>query len=293
MFDWLKRPPKEPPIPPITASPGRRRDPASKAVPEPAVLPQRKGEVKVSYANGQRKWEEKFNLFEVLERAMVEHGCDVIRQDNRLRDGEYGFVFEPKVEGFKPLDEGGAQTVTIIRTTHPTLMPQGVFEYQHSTGPSAEESIYKWFEQWMQTDYPVFVASLEEEPKKLTTMMLELPAADGRPARVRRAVLGPVMHLQEQKPASNGDEEHPFCPCCLLTRSLQAFENQMKDDRTYAFRLFAMRDEHGAAGADCRINGEEYEEGKAALRKYVETWPQAGFEFRKQYVIVHSMSKRD
>jgi hypothetical protein len=43
-----------------------------------------------------------------------------------------------------------------------------------------------------------------------------------------------------------------------------------------------MRDEDGTPGADCRINGEDYESGMEALRSYVATWPEAGLEFRKQ-----------
>ncbi len=49
-----------------------------------------------------------------------------------------------------------------------------------------------------------------------------------------------------------------------------------------------MRDESGAPGADCRINGEDYEPGMEALRAYVATWPGAGVEYRKQYVFLHT-----
>jgi hypothetical protein len=51
-----------------------------------------------------------------------------------------------------------------------------------------------------------------------------------------------------------------------------------------------MRDQNRAAIADCRVNGEPFEEGKQALRRYVETWPDAGFEWRKQYVILQTFS---
>jgi len=53
--------------------------------------------------------------------------------------------------------------------------------------------------------------------------------------------------------------------------------------------LFAMRNSQGHAEADCRVNGEEFEPGKLALRKYVETWPEAGIEFRKQYVVIQNI----
>ena len=51
------------------------------------------------------------------------------------------------------------------------------------------------------------------------------------------------------------------------------------------------RDQDGTAGADCRINGEDYEPGMAALRAYVATWPGRGFEFRKQYVFIHTLAE--
>ena len=35
-----------------------------------------------------------------------------------------------------------------------------------------------------------------------------------------------------------------------------------------------------------RVNGEDYPAGQA-LAEYVGTWPQRGFEFRKQLVIAH------
>ena len=37
--------------------------------------------------------------------------------------------------------------------------------------------------------------------------------------------------------------------------------------------------------ADCRVNGDDFEPGAIALRAYATTWPDAGYEFRKQYVI--------
>ena len=60
------------------------------------------------------------------------------------------------------------------------------------------------------------------------------------------------------------------------------------DDRFYGIRFFAARDKNGAATADCRVNGEDWEDGKAGLREYVKTWPDRGVEFRKQYIIIQS-----
>ena len=83
-------------------------------------------------------------------------------------------------------------------------------------------------------------------------------------------------------------ESHEFCPCCLLTNSFSAFKELIEARQFYGLRLFAARDENGFPQADCRVNGEDWAEGCEALRKYVTTWPGEGYEFRKQYVVLHT-----
>ena len=76
---------------------------------------------------------------------------------------------------------------------------------------------------------------------------------------------------------------------CLVFGDDHAIDDgraQIEGDGYFGIRFYAMRDQDGAPGADCRINGEDYEPGMAALRSYVDTWPGSGFEFRKQYVFV-------
>jgi hypothetical protein len=51
-------------------------------------------------------------------------------------------------------------------------------------------------------------------------------------------------------------------------------------------RLFAARNEDGSPEADCRVNGEGWEEGKRALMEYARSWPDRGMEFRKQYIFL-------
>jgi Family of unknown function (DUF6348) len=131
---------------------------------------------------------------------------------------------------------------------------------------------------------------------------MAFPEKDGKPARFRRAVLGPVAHFMTMphaprdesgaaEPRENEEaaEKHPFCPCCPLTNSFHAFKGLIEDDGFYGVRLFAARDAQGSPQADCRVNGEDWETGAEALREYVRTWPEAGYEFRKQYVILQSV----
>jgi len=72
---------------------------------------------------------------------------------------------------------------------------------------------------------------------------------------------------------------------------LEAFKELIEGSRFYGLRLFAARDEKGVPQADCRVNGEDWEKGAEALRKYVTTWPGIGYEFRKQYVVLHTVEK--
>ena len=79
---------------------------------------------------------------------------------------------------------------------------------------------------------------------------------------------------------------HPFCACCLFTQNMAAFGPQVGGQGTFGIRLLAARLGDGTVAADCRVNGAEYEPGKAALRRYARTWPGREPVTRKQYVVV-------
>ena len=84
-------------------------------------------------------------------------------------------------------------------------------------------------------------------------------------------------------PCFAGLVESPPCPLCL---SLTAFRDHLQANEFCGIRLFASRDANGEAVADCRINGVDWAPGQAELLKYVATWPDRGFEYRKQYVAI-------
>ena len=195
----------------------------------------------------------------------------------------------PQLVEFQPLEDGGVRTVTTIQSNHPGLAPEGVFEYQHSAGQSVAEAVTRGFDQWIQTDFVPLLEALRPKPETCTAMEMALPARAGRPARVRRAILGPVAQYQAKPAAGAGGgagEDHSFCPCCLLTKSYEAFRELIEGDRFYGVRLFAARDPEAGPQADCRVNGDDLEKGKQALREYVRTWPGEGYEYRKQYVVL-------
>jgi hypothetical protein len=182
--------------------------------------------------------------------------------------------------------------VTTEEVRHPDAVPEGLFEYQHSAGDSLPEAIEQGLRQWADMDLPPLLQAVRPAMKTCTMMEMKFPEKDGRPARVRQGILGGVAYYRPEAapaPACGEEGPHPpFCTCCLLTNSFQAFKACFEADRFLGIRLFASRDENGRPDADCRINGVDWEPGKKALRKYAATWPNVGFEFRKQYVVLHT-----
>jgi hypothetical protein len=197
------------------------------------------------------------------------------------------------------------RTVTTIEVIHPEVVPRGVFEYQHGWGDSVEASISTGFDHWARSDLVPLLDALKPTPESCMVLGNPFPGRDGQVTRPRRAILGPVLHMvanqarsqpeDDGRPAvgGTGDEEHPFCPCCLLTRSFAAFEELFEDDAFHGIRLYAARAPDGSPMADCRVDGHNWEPGAQALREYVKTWPGAGFESRKQYVILQNSPVSD
>jgi hypothetical protein len=262
-----------------------------KAKPAPPLCTANPGigtEAKFAFANGQRTWSENVDIVRLAAAVFKQHGHSLSNEKIWLQHAS-GLTIVPQIVGIQPLDNGGVQTVTTMQANHPTLFPKGVFEYQHSAGDTIADAVSKGLDQWVQLDFVPLLDSLKQKPDACTVMQMEFPAAEGKPARVRRAVLGPVAHLMLEKPTE--EEEHPFCSCCFLTNSFEAFKDLIEGDGFYALRFFAARDQNGTAQADCRVNGEDWEPGMAALREYVKKWPTRGYEFRKQYVVLQTVDK--
>ncbi len=248
-------------------------------------------ELSFTFQNEEESWEENIHLLDLLEQVMEEKGRSLKRLEESLIDQETGFEISPEFQMLNP-GEGGVQTCTIITISHAELTPAGLFEYQHSAGEDLTEAIKTGFDTWYQTDFVPLRESTLDSPEECMTLVIE--SSDGRK---RRIILGPVAHYVERREvheaasacSTDGDsDEHPFCPCCMFTRSLKAFEWLVESSEFYGLRVYAMRDENGRAQSDCRINGHDDKKGMAALRRYVKTWPQAGFEFRKQYVVIQT-----
>ena len=243
---------------------------------------------KVEFTNGERSWTEHFDVVSEAAAAFKSRNHAVTTHKTWLEHGDSGFLIQPQLADLQLLEGGGVHTVTTMQVNHPTLVPAGVFEYQHSTGDTVVSSLTKGFDQWVQTDFVALLDALRVKPQSCTMMEMTFPAKDGKPERVRRAVLGPVTHMAQTPP--NAAEGHPpFCPCCLLTNSFEAFRVLIEGNAFYGLRLFALRDGDGNPSADCRVNGDAWEKGAQALRAYASTWPAAGYEFRKQYVVLQTL----
>ncbi|MBY0228564.1 MAG: hypothetical protein K2W96_04710, partial [Gemmataceae bacterium] len=186
---------------------------------------------------------------------------------------------------------GGVRTVSTVQAHHPRACPQGLFEYQHAAGDTLAQSARAGFDGWAQLDWPALRDSLLPGPGGCMLLEMQFPEKDELPARRRRAVLGPTAHYMANptKEAEAAGEEHSFCPCCLLTKSFEAFKPFFESEAFVGLRLYAARSDEGPL-ADCRANGDDYEEGMAALREYVGSWPGTGYEFRKQYVVLHDLA---
>ncbi len=245
-------------------------------------------EVRVELSNDGETWEEEVNAVASLAAVLEAHGIAFKGEDEYL-ELENGLIVRPQFFQLQPQDDGSVQSSTTIEVNHPTLCPAGVFEYQHAMGSSLEESLQRGFSGWANTDLPVLMDALRDEPEDCATMIVEYPAEGSMPARKRQIILGPPMHAAARKDVKSSDEEHPFCPCCLLTNCFDAFEEHIKGNTFFGVRLYASRGTEGLGESDCRINGEDFADGAAALLKYIETWPDRGFELRKQFVAIRTL----
>ncbi|MFO0956220.1 MAG: DUF6348 family protein [Isosphaeraceae bacterium] len=232
---------------------------------------------------------QEFRMAGMLADVLQGLGHRVEVEGDSIRLPGSGLVARPMFVHLQPIGGGNVHTVTTIEAIHPEIRPAGLFEFQHGTGEDPVSALEFGFDQWARIDLVALQESLRDEPEECTSMVMELPAREGRPALVRRALFGPVGHMRSRPPSGGPAEEHPFCPCCLLTNAIGAFRGCLESDGFYGIRLFASRDERGKPQADCRVNGRDWAPGARALRGYAKSWPDAGFEFRKQYVALRTM----
>ena len=267
MFSWIRQRPHAPPRAP--ANPGRGH------------------KVSVGFSNAARSWSEEDNLTTSLAEALRAAGNKVSAKHDWVRTEE-GFTLLPQVVSIQPQEKSGVRTTSTIQVSHDTLIPRGLFEFQHSDGDNIRESFAQGFAGWVELDLTPLRDALRTKPEGMSLVMDPKRAGTALLTRNRRIVFGAPLHMA-QRPLPD-QTEHDFCPCCLFTNSLEAFEKLANDTQFYGIRLYAMRTAEGEIEADCRVNGEDWPAGAAGLINYVKTWPDRGFEYRKQYVCLQSTS---
>jgi hypothetical protein len=246
----------------------------------------------ITFEGGGSSRTETVNVVDLLEQTVRQKDRTVRRHPTWLELPDSGFVLLPQIVGAEALPRGGVHTVTTVQVHHPTLTPDGVFEYQHSWGDTVTQAMANGFDQWCQVDLVVFEDALLPRPRTCTTMEMTFPAKEGKPAYCRRAVLGPIAHFRASPPPPDAaPEQHPFCSCCFLTNTFMAYKQLVEGTDFFALRYFAARGEDGTPQADCRVNGDDCPPGVEALRNYVKTWTGTGYEFRKQYVLLQTLDR--
>ncbi len=203
-----------------------------------------------------------------------------------------GLRLSPHAISADPRDNGGWQISSVIEARHPALFADGLFEYQHAAGDSQEEATLSGFENWVRVDLATLQAAIgADDAPELQMLTLRYGAEETGTPLARAVVLGPLAHYRSE-PANDAaacsEGDHGSCPCCLFTQSLEAFNELLKTRQFLGIRLFASRDADGQCEADCRVNGHDFPAALPLLRAYAARWPQAGLEFRKQYVVVRT-----
>ena len=201
-----------------------------------------------------------------------------------------GMTLEAEAIESIALAEDRLRTCTKIHITHTKYFPKGIAEYQHAMGLDEISAMAEGFRAWTQTDMVALLDATRDVPKDCTVIEMSVVDSADDIARFRQIVLGPVAHLATL-PAPKKKEAHPFCPCCLFTESTAAFHDLLQTDQFLGVRLFVSRDTEGKLAVDCRVNGEDFAPAVEPLTAYASKWPERGLEFRKQYVVIRSVSR--
>ena len=180
---------------------------------------------------------------------------------------------------------GRVHTASATRAHHAQLPTAGVVEFQHWVGEDEACALSDGFTAWLQMDLVTLLEAVQPQLERLPHMELSIGE------HTRQIVLGPPLRHASAAdvPAATGsEEEHDFCPCCLFTNSLQAFQPLLDSADFVGIRLFAARYGEGDYAADCRVNGEDYPDALPLLTDYARKWAGTHFEFRKQYVVIRN-----
>ncbi len=241
-------------------------------------------------------------LFSLLQQTLKQFDFETVYlEEGWLYHEGSDFILAPELM-FAKSGDGRVSTGTIIHVYHHQLFAEPIYEYQYSWGDNVEEALITGFEWWIQSDWVLLLDALKTNEHEFMTMQMEFDDETGTTQK-REIIFGNVAHYggKQTQSGNNTDksnhtdkdveDEHDFCPCCLFTNSLEALKPFLQSNDTFAIRLFALYDaDSQEVNADCRVNGEEFDEAKPLLCDYAKTWGSEELEFRKQYVIIKSIT---
>lgn len=225
------------------------------------------------------------DLTDLLAQVLEASGRGVTRIDDHLLLAN-GLRLECAFVERSERENGGFRVSTSVKVVHEDFFPGGLTEYQHSVGQEVEALLHSGFHGWQQVDLVVLEDAVQDGVEACMAMEMTFPERDTAPARSRRVLMGPTVRCSSQQAMAPESEEHPFCACCLFRHAMEPLTEYVDADDFYGIRLFAARDLDGVISADCRINGEDFPAGVEALKEYVRSWADQGFEFRKQYIVI-------
>ena len=235
----------------------------------------------------------------ILYGILEEKGLDVellngkYENDKWIHVKDNGYYLLPLLINFSHDEDSGFKMYATIQVHHKEIFPDGIFEYVYPQEQAVDlvDGLFDLFRTWVDLDWETLTDCLNLKNSKYMSVEIELKDV------VKHIFYGSVLsypNVDSEKLKAKGIDPDPyiddFCPCCLFTNSMEAFDDQIKDtEKNYAIRLFAMKDANGKIKADCRINGEEYPQAEEYLKKYASTWKDCDIiKFRKQYVIIRN-----
>lgn len=234
-------------------------------------------------------------LYEILEKK----GWNVELLNGQYEDEKWiyvkdnGYYLFPLLIALSHDEDNGFKISATIQIHHKEIFPEGIFEYVYPQKQATDltDGLFDLFKTWVDLDWETLADCLNLKNSKYMSVEIELKDV------VKHIFYGSVLsypNVDAEKLKAKGIDPDPyideFCPCCLFTNSMEAFDDQIKDtEKNYAVRLFAMKNANGEIKADCRINGEEYPQAEEYLKKYASTWKDCDIiKFRKQYVIIRN-----
>lgn len=232
-----------------------------------------------------------FFLQQTLLKALREQGLECkLTDDGHSITLHNGLRLEPFLMACEQVSTDRFQSTSAIEVSHPRFLVNPLFEYQHASGTSRLDALSKGFASWAGMDLVTLIDACQSTLQHCAVLEVAYETDSEDDVYRRQVLLGPMAHFQQQVPLRQ--EEHEFCPCCLFTNSMSAFNELLQSRDFLGVRLYASRDADGRCEADCRVNGHDFPAALPLLREYAHLWPDAGMEFRKQYVVIRNKPMR-